>query len=332
MRLFGGVDRVSGLMERMGVEEGEVITHSMVTKAIERAQRRVEGHNFSIRKRLLEYDDVMNKQREVVYDIRRDALLEEDISAATREQIEEVVDDIVEDHTDPNEAAEYWDWPGLSLDFTSTFLVPVPTPEDERPSIGQEALRDQLFDAAMDAYRRKEERLTPPITRQLERHVTLRTIDELWKDHLHELDLLRSGIGLRAYGQKDPLLEYKRESFNLFEAMMVRVRRETVSRFFRYELAATPAPVEAVLSGGSQSKASATAYASAPAAQGGGEPAASAIGTGGGAPRGAFDGEGEGGPPAAGRPEPVRAGPKVGRNDPCPCGSGKKYKKCHGRT
>jgi preprotein translocase subunit SecA len=334
MRLFGS-DRIARLMDRIGLEEGEVITHPMVTKAIEKAQMRVEQHNFSIRKRLLDYDDVMNKQREVVYAWRKEALLQEDISASTLQLIEDTVDDLLEARCDRGQPADDWDWPGLSLDVTTTFLVPLPVPEAQRKTTGLDGLREALREAAVNAYRAKEQRLSPQITRQLERHVTLRTIDELWKDHLYELDILRSGIGLRAYGQKDPLLEYKSESFNLFQQMMVRARRETVTRFFRYELVAAPPRPAAPLAGGVARKAdaasafagaaaAATAMAASQATAIGASPGASAAAR-------AFQTQAPtASPPPAAEPV-VRAGPKVGRNDPCPCGSGKKFKKCHGQ-
>ncbi|HEX9639710.1 MAG TPA: preprotein translocase subunit SecA, partial [Candidatus Krumholzibacteria bacterium] len=328
MRLFQS-DRIAGLMDRLGVQEGEVISHPMVTKGVERAQKRVEQHNFSIRKRLLEYDDVMNKQREVIYELRREALLEHDIQAATRDRIEEAVEDLVAEHCGEGKHAEYWDWPGLSLDFTTMVLTPLPVEEDEDVGIGQNALQEELLETTIKAYEAKQARLGEELCEQLERHVSVRTIDELWKDHLHELDMLRSGIGLRAYGQKDPLLEYKAESFTLFEQMMLRLRREVVSRFFRYEIAtAPPASERGVLSGGRVQQASARGYGAGEslgaAAGSAAVPAASAIGTGGAAPRKAFEGAGDGGQTVK------REMPKVGRNDPCPCGSGKKYKKCHG--
>ncbi len=316
MRLFAS-DRVSKVMDRMGLQEGEVITHGLVTKAIEKAQIRVEQQNFSIRKRLLDYDDVMNKQREVIYDWRRSLLVTEEGRESTLDLIEDTIDQMLDARTSPKDPPEYWDWAGLGLDMSTTFLVPLPVPEEARESIGQESLRESLLDAATRAYRAKVERLSPPIAKQLEQHVTLRTIDEMWKDHLHELDTLRSGIGLRAYGQKDPLLEYKGESFELFQLMMERIRSEAVTRFFRFELVQTPPEATAALSGGTAQKAQASAYGSAEARGG---QTASAIGT----------LNPEGGPPRAPAPV-VRDQPKVGRNDPCPCGSGKKFKKCHGR-
>ena len=338
MRLFAGIDRISSLMERMKVEEGEVITHGMVTKAIERAQKRVEGQNFSIRKRLLDYDDVMNKQREVVYTLRREALLDPDVEPVLREMIDETVEDMLEAHIDQNLPSEEWDWDQLSLEFTSTFLTPLPVHEDERESIGRDVLRDHMLEAAHGARTAKRERLGEQLADQLERYVILRTIDELWKDHLHELDMLRSGIGLRAYGQKDPLLEYKAESFSLFGDMMTRARKDTVSRFFRMEIAVQPSP-EAVLRGGSEIK-----PPSGPTDGGTARPAAPRAGALGAAAspqlKGVFDeartsketvsAMGQ----TATEPDKghtvVREGEKIGRNDPCPCGSGKKYKKCHG--
>jgi len=260
MRLFGS-DRIARLMDRIGLQEGEVITHSMVTKAIEKAQMRVEQQNFSIRKRLLEYDDVMNKQREVVYAWRRETLLQEDISASTLELIEDTVADLVDGRCDRSRPPDDWDWTGLSLDVSTTFLTMLPVTgvaaEDHRvrrPAGGDPRGRRGSLSLQGRA----------PVARH---HAAARAPrhpahhDEMWKDHLHELDTLRSGIGLRAFGQKDPLLEYKHESFVLFESMMVRVRREIVSRFFRYELVAAPPRPAAVLAGGIARKAEASAYA-----------------------------------------------------------------------
>jgi preprotein translocase subunit SecA len=342
MRLFAGVDKISGLMDRMNVEEGEVITHSMVTKAIERAQKRVEGQNFSIRKRLLDYDDVMNKQREVVYTLRREALLDPDVTPILTDMIEETIDDILEQCIDTNLPSEEWAWEQLSLEFTSTFLVPLPVADEERESIGEDVLREHLLEAATEARQAKRERLGDDLTEQLERYVVLRTIDELWKDHLHELDMLRSGIGLRAYGQKNPLLEYKSESFQLFGDMMTRARKETVTRFFRLEVAVEPSP-EAALRGGSARKPDAGAPTAAEDASSPKPRAGSALGTAAGAPQlqGVFDqartskenvsAMGQGAPDQQQKGQTVvREGEKIGRNDPCPCGSGKKYKRCHG--
>jgi preprotein translocase subunit SecA len=273
-----------------------------------------------MRKHLLEYDDVMNKQREVVYSIRRDALMESDVAEQLMAMIEETVEDLVLDHVDESLPPVEWDWPGLSLAFSSTFLTQLPLDEEESTSIGRAALQEKLEEAARAQHRSKDNRLGADLTRQLERHVILRTIDELWKDHLHELDLLRSGIGLRAYGQRDPLLEYKSESFKLFEEMMHRARRETVTRFFRLEIAVAP-PVEPVMAGGAARK----DQVATPVQQ------ASASGTGPSA-EGAFAGGGGATAPASAPAGQTvqRDMPKVGRNDPCPCGSGKKYKKCHG--
>jgi preprotein translocase subunit SecA len=325
MRLFAGIDRISALMDRMKVEEGEVITHSMVTKAIERAQKRVEGQNFSIRKRLLDYDDVMNKQREVVYTLRREALLESSVVEALIEMIEEVVEDLVEEHTSESTPPGEWNWAELSLGFGSSFLQQLPVTESDRASIGRGALLEQLRETALAQRQAKENRIGPDLTRQLERHVILRTIDELWKDHLHELDLLRSGIGLRAYGQRDPLLEYKAESFNLFGEMMQKVRQETVTRFFRLEIAVAPR-TDSVLAGGAARKdqAASAVSAAAPAVATGTGPSAAGVFAQGQATKAGTD---------TAKGETVeRALPKVGRNEPCPCGSGKKFKKCHGQN
>jgi len=241
--------------------------------------------------------------------------------------IEESVEDIVDEFANDGIPSSEWNWDGLILAFGSTFLANVDVPDSERGDIGRDALLEQLLAAARAQREAKAARLGADLTHQLERHVILRTIDELWKDHLHELDMLRSGIGLRAYGQRDPLLEYKHESFSLFEQMMQKARRETVTRFFRLEIAVAPR-TEPVLAGGAARKAEASTTG-----VGGGAAAAGAFAQGqavkppvnavAGATAAATAGT------ATGNQTVEREAPKVGRNDPCPCGSGKKFKKCH---
>jgi len=314
MRLFNS-EQLIKIMDRMGVQEGEVITHSMVTKAIERAAQRVEGHNFSIRKHLIEYDDVVNKQREVIYAQRREILMGEDISETLKEHMLSFVDGLVDQCAGSDLANDFWDWETLAREYQTVVLTPLPVDEEERLTIGDQALRERLREAALQRYADKERRLTPEITRQLERFVLLQTIDEYWKDHLNELVLLRSGISLRSYGQKDPLVEYKRESFNMFQQLMENIERQSVRLFFRAELAvAEPTPPPAPAPEQLQARHDAVGYLDG-AQAGGGEAVA--------APERAV--------PDPGAPRPVtREEPKVGRNDPCPCGSGKKYKRCCG--
>jgi preprotein translocase subunit SecA len=314
MRLFGS-ERISGLMQRMGVQEGEVIEHPLVTGAISRAQKRVEAHNFDIRKHLLEYDNVMNQQRTVVYDLRNKALLSDDISAIVLDAIEESVLERADKTTGSGGGhRDEWDWKALAEELSYLLMRPV-TAADLEEAPDADALGERAVEIGQQAYRAREIEFSPPVLRELERHLYLFTLDEHWRDHLYELDHLKGGIGLRAYGQRDPLIEYKKEAYTLFETLVREVREEFVQRLFRVQLAPEamheierrPRPRQLVAQ-----HAEAQVFAGAPEAggPGGGERAETA----------------DQGPPRA---APVRSGPRVGRNDPCPCGSGKKYKKCH---
>ena len=334
MRIFGS-DRISGLMERLGMEEGVPIEHKMVTKAIERAQKQVESQNFSIRKHLLEYDDVMNKQRENIYSLRRE-LLEgrirvgegEDEVVGTREYLmmlaEDLLDATMQTHCDPKADVEQWDLDALRRDVTKLFALEA---EDYR-AIGFSGktaaeIRDALWERIKTKYEEKEKIVGADLLQRVARDIMLQIVDAQWKDHLYSLDHLKEGIGLRGYGQRDPLVEYKKESFALFQDMKDRVDEEMV-RYMSWlrpvvadEAAAAPRrPVRRV----------------APILVN--EPTESAAAFA-GARRGASAGRGGGPrPPRSGGDDVVktvrRDEPKVGRNDPCPCGSGKKYKKCHG--
>ena len=307
MRLFGS-ERLSGLMQRMGVQEGEVIEHPWVTGAIGNAQKRVEAHNFDIRKHLLEYDDVMNQQRTVVYDLRNKALSSEDMSETVLEAIGESVRERAEKTTSEAPAPE-WNLRGLADELSYLLMSPIAPTELE--ATGAEELIGKAQALGEKAYRGREAEFTAPLMRGLERHVYLMTLDEHWRDHLYELDHLKGGIGLRAYGQRDPLIEYKKEAFSMFETLLRETREEFVQRLFRVQLApeaesviqrAPRAPRQIVAQ-----HAEAQGFPAGASAQAPERPALSATAV------------------AA----PVQAGPRVGRNDPCPCGSGKKYKKCH---
>ena len=237
MRLFGS-DRIARIMDKMGVEEGEVITANMVNRAISNAQKKVEGRNYGIRKHLLEYDDVMNQQRQVVYDIRNQALHGEDMKETVLEFIEEYVNDELESQnsTIPDE----WDWENLKQNFASHLLVDA-DPESMQKELKQKDLtlnmiRDFIIEKTNDIYSDREALVPEDIMRGFERFVVLRTIDEKWKDHLYSMDQIREGINLRAYGQKDPLLEYKSEGFKLFQIMMGELNRTTVQRLLRTQL------------------------------------------------------------------------------------------------
>jgi preprotein translocase subunit SecA len=234
MRLFGS-DRIASIMDRLGVEEGEVIAHRMVTRAIENAQKKVEARNFGIRKHLLEYDDVMNQQREVVYDLRNQALHGADMKDTVLEIIADYIDDEISrfDGAHPVE----WDWDGLKQSIAAHLLVEVDLAAVQRAvgydDITAEDVRQFILDQAKGVYAARETLIPADIMRGFERFVILRTIDEKWKDHLYAMDQLREGINLRAYGQKNPLLEYKSEGYKLFQEMMMDMNRTTVQRLFR---------------------------------------------------------------------------------------------------
>jgi preprotein translocase subunit SecA len=340
MRIFGS-ERIAGLMQRLGMEEGVPIEHGMVTKAIERAQKQVEAQHFGTRKHLIEYDDVMNKQRENVYTLRRELLegtikVSEDETLDTRGYLMSLAEDLSESlvatHADKEGDPDLWTIPELVQAVSDLFGLPKESVEAlQLDTLSPDEMVDAIYDLAVKAYEEKE-RLLPvdaSILRRVERDFMLQIVDAQWKDHLYSLDHLKEGIGLRGYGQMDPLVEYKKESFDLFQAMKDRIDEEMVRYLWRLRpvieatpnapeadaaaapIVARPAPrrpVQTTLSGGS-----ATAVA----------PARSATAT-------------------ATPPRPARTGgddvvktvrrdePKIGRNDPCWCGSGKKFKKCHG--
>ena len=232
MRLFNS-ERVASIMDRMGIEEGEVITHKMVTRAIQNAQKKVEGRNFGIRKHLLEYDDVMNQQRQVVYDIRNNALRGENL----RDTIPELISDFVDDELDSQdeENHELWDWENLEQNFSSVLLTEIDREKFYIES-DTELFKKDIINEAMDLYSARESLLPEDVMRGFERFVVLRTIDEKWKDHLYAMDQLREGINLRAYGQKNPLLEYKSEGFYMFKEMMENTTQMTLQRLFRTKI------------------------------------------------------------------------------------------------
>jgi len=316
MRLFRS-ERISSIMQRLGVEEGEVITHPLVTRAVENAQKRVEEQNFSIRKRLLEYDDVMNKQREVVYGLRGRVLRGESMRDEILGYLDDVVANQVEGHTEPNEPVPADTRRLIAAELELLCVTPLSL-DGVDPEAEPETLIEHFQDQCRGAYERKENDWGEEITREVERRVMLSIIDEKWRDHLYEMDMLKEGIGLRAWGQKDPLIEYKREAYDTFEAMMNGLSEDVVRRFFRVSILREQpgegrAPASSLPEG-------APAPAGAPAGRAhhadysafGQTKTATATSA----------------PPTPS--EPVRAEKKVGRNDPCPCGSGKKYKKCHG--
>ncbi len=307
MRLFGS-DRIAGVMDKMGLQEGEVIQHGLITKSIERAQKRVEMHNFSIRKHLLEYDDVMNQQREVVYDRRNHALKGKNLKEEMLQIVDEIVENTVYEFTDPNAYQEEWDLDGLNEKLSRTILMRIDFSADDIPVLKQPELIEHIGKKARSIYERKEEVIGSELMRKLERIASLRVIDERWKEHLYEMDQMKEGIGLRAYGQKDPLIEYKKEGYNLFVDMISRTNEEIIELIFKAQISEQPPSERGEPKGMVTRHASATGMGFSSAAQ---QQASQ--------------------PPTAKR-KPVKVEQRVGRNDPCPCGSGKKYKKCCGRN
>ena len=340
MRLFGS-ERISAIMDRLGVEEGEVIEHPMVTKSIERAQRKVEERNFEMRKRLLEYDDVMNRQREVIYARRAQALEGEDLREEILRMIEEEAEAIVDDHVDPSVHPEKWDWDMLGAEVGRIFLERPELSMRADPKATREEILDELIDVCTSAYEARESNFSPELMRQVERAVYLQTVDRLWKDHLYEMDQLKGGIGLRGYGQRDPLVEYKKEGYGMFVRLLGQLSREVLSVIFRARLEAPPPPRATT------DPAMATASrgpsvddprpVTGPPPPAGRPPRATGAPLGGVVAPGLSDRTKESASwktnTSGGAPQqkvPVKAEATVGRNDPCSCGSGRKYKKCCG--
>ena len=300
MRLFGS-DRISSVMERIGIKEGEVIQHPMISKSVERAQKKVEENNFAIRKRLLEYDNTMNSQREVIYSRRHKALQGDRLKSELLDLMEEMIDEIVDKNfEDVNIIA-------IREQLLQSLLVDVKIEPEEFESRGQDGLKNKLKEAAHDFYKRKEEILGSELMARLERYAVLSVLDHKWKEHLREMDDLKEGIGLRAYGQKDPLVEYKGEAFKLFVELLNQIRNESVSFAFKF----FPQAAEEI-----QQR-----RRSVPIRMMESKQSTENIGLSNRPPQ----------TNAEGKVQTVHVENKVGRNDPCPCGSGKKYKHCHGK-
>ncbi len=318
MRLFGS-DRMINIMDRLGAKEGEVITHRMVTRAIEKAQKRVEMQNFSIRKHLLEYDDVMNKQREVIYSRRRKALLQENIKEEILETIEEFLDAQFEKFVGDKPHAEDWDIQGLGEVLIRTLLVDINALGDQLFTMKESELREYIKQKAHEVYSYKEKKLGEKFLRNFEKYIVLRIVDENWKDHLHEMDMLKEGIGLRAYGQKDPLIEYKQEAYHMFVSMIDNINQKILEMMWRTQIVEAPrehryAPPRLMLV---HNDATNLGYQA-------GEQTAT--------PQQNLTDIQKAGQQRSDKVQPMKRDlPKVGRNDPCPCGSGLKYKKCHGK-
>jgi preprotein translocase subunit SecA len=301
MRLFGS-DRISSVMEKMGLKEGEVIQHPLISKSVERAQKKVEENNFSIRKRLLEYDNTMNSQREVIYTKRNRALQGDRLKSEIFDLLEEFIDQLIEAHFDNAEADL------IKEEMMFRLLVDVKIEPEEFEKLGKDGLKTKLLDAAKEFYRRKEEILSMELMARLERYAMLSVIDQKWKEHLREMDDMKEGIGLRAYGQKDPLVEYKAESFKLFVSLLEQIRNDVVSFTFKF-FPHAPGEVQA------QRRQPVTRLTES-------KQVTTNIGL--------QQRQGPS-PQVAGKLQPIKVIEKVGRNDPCPCGSGKKFKQCHGK-
>jgi preprotein translocase subunit SecA len=295
LRIFGG-ERITGIMEKLGLEEGEPIEHSLISKAIENAQAKVEGHNFDIRKQLLEYDDVMNQQREVIYRQRREALKGSDLKSSFMDMIHEKAKEIAHEFADESMLPEEWDLKGLNKTVFKQFNFKFNSFDgDTLDTLTREKLSQLIYDSALKVYDEKEAIIGSDDFRHLERIIMLQTADNLWKDHLFSMDHLKEGIGLRGYAQQNPLIVYKKEGFDMFQAMISRVKEEALGILFRIQISEPdkindlrqPAKQDLVYSSGDD------------------------------APQ---------------KKKPVkRDAQKTGRNAPCPCGSGKKYKKCCGK-
>ncbi len=311
MRIFAS-DRMRGLMQRLGMDDGEAIENSMVTKSIENAQRKVEAHNFDIRKNLLDYDNVANDQRKVIYQQRDEILAADDIKEQVRGIIEDALANRFYEFIPTGSIEEQWDVEGLEEALKSDFELDLPIRQwlEEDSSLHEETLLDKLVEEAEKVYAAKEERYGDELMRQIERDLMLQIVDNHWKEHLAAMDYLRQSIGLRGYAQKDPKQEYKREAFEIFQSLLERIKHDVASVLFRLQIQGEPDLPRHP----SEKEAESQMQFSHPDVQS------------------ALAADGSSAELAVAEPAPFkRDTPKVGRNEPCPCGSGKKYKHCHGK-
>ncbi len=315
MRIFAS-DKVRGLMQKLGMQAGESIEHPWVSKAIENAQRKVEAHNFDIRKNLLEYDDVANDQRKVVYEQRRDLMIEEDISETLAAIREDVTDAAISEYLPVGSMDEQWDIEGLTNAFNNDFGLSFPVQQwlDDEDTVAEEEVRERIHQRVAKLFQEKQDRVGPEIMRRLEKDMMLKVLDNRWKEHLAAMDYLRQGIGLRGYAQKNPKQEYKREAFGMFQEMLEQIKHETISLISRVEL---PTLEEIKAMEAAQQVPDNVQYQHAQADD--------ILHP---------DQQQETSPQAEEhvKQEPFkRTDKKLGRNDPCHCGSGKKFKQCHGK-
>ena len=309
MRIFGS-ERIANMMQKVGMEDGEAIESRLVSRVIENAQRKVEGHNFDIRKQLLEYDDVANEQRKLVYSERNELMSTDDVSENIENMREEVVDEVVDRTIPPQSLPEQWNIGQLEDDLRLEFGIEMPVTEwlAEDKSLYEETLRDRILDKVDETYKDKEEKYGAEIIRHLEKVIMLQTLDTQWKEHLAEMDYLRQGIGLRGYAQKNPKQEYKREAFEMFTAMLDRVKTEVITVLAKVQLR-EESEVDELERRQQEMSQEGLELRHADASASGAETPQQAQGS------STF----------------IREAPKVGRNEACPCGSGKKYKQCHGK-
>ena len=310
MRIFAS-ERMAGLMQKLGMEEGEAIEHPWVSRAIENAQKKVEGHNFDIRKQLLEFDDVANDQRKVIYDQRNELMAAEEVGDAVISMRESVIGDVVSVSVPPGSIDEQWDISGLEESLRKDFSLDLPIANwlETEDELHEETLQQRIIEAAEAACQEKEQIVGSEIMRHYEKAITLQTLDSLWKEHLAQMDYLRQGINLRGYAQKDPKQEFKRESFEMFSTLLGTIKHDVISILSRVQVRSEE-DVEAVDEQRRQSGEVEYQHNKA---------------------EGMADGEGAETDEHPSHQSPVtREGKKVGRNDPCPCGSGKKFKQCHG--
>ncbi len=317
MRIFAS-ERVSSMMQKLGMEDGEAIEHPWVSKAIENAQRKVEGHNFDIRKQLLEFDDVANDQRKVIYDQRNELMEADDISDTINEIRNDVVNEVIDTYIPPQSLEEQWDVPGLEEALENEFAMRMPLAEwlEQDEGLHEETLRQRILDEIEQAYAEKEAQVGAEVIRHFEKAAMLQVLDGFWKEHLAAMDYLRQSIGLRGYAQKNPKQEYKRESFEMFTQLLDRIKHEVIKILSRVQIRAEE-DVEAIeAQRRNQMPPMQFQHAEAAAAMAAGAD-----------DRDLAQAESD----EAAEPF-VREGRKVGRNEPCPCGSGKKYKQCHGQV
>jgi len=308
MRIFAS-DRVSGLMQKLGMEKGEAIEHPWVSKAIENAQRKVEQHNYNMRKSLLQYDDVANDQRTVVYEQRNELMETDDITDIIDAVRHDVVNSLISGYMPPGSLDEQWDVPGLEEALTKEYGLEIPVGKwlDEDDELHEETLRDRVLESMISAYKEKDAQAGAEVLRHFEKAVMLQILDGAWKEHLGAMDYLRQGIGLRGYGQKDPKQEYKKEGFAMFTDMLERIKHEVIGVLSKVQVRAE-ADVDAVEQ---QRRSQSQVKYQHDQANSMGE-----------APEKVEEEE---------HKPFTRQGRKIGRNEPCPCGSGKKYKQCHGK-